>query len=263
MPATRPGLRGALAVVLAVLVALGPGPLAAQSTRDPTGAETRDPATGGGASRDPAGGAATRDPGGGGGRDSDGRAAREAGLSLRDVARAPDGRVEYVAAGPPAATGQAAAALQQAGATLLRDRPLPALGRRTLVLTLPRGLSLAGARALLAAGAPGVALDLHARYRFAEGATPRLYAPELVALPRGCRPAGRITVGLVDGPVAGDHPAFAGVALRRDSVLLPGELAPAPDHGTAVAALIGGAEVSGPYAGFAAGVGLQIGRAHV
>lgn len=246
-----------LAALLAAILALAPGPGAAQSTRDPTGAETRDPAAGGGATRDPAGATGARDAGRDGGRDDASRAAREAGLGLREVARAPDGRVEYVAVGPPAAVGQAAAALQGAGASLLRDRPLSALGRRALVLVLPPGLSLAGARDLLAQAAPGVALDIHARYRFAEGAAPRLYAPDLVALPQGCRPAGRITVGIIDGPVAANHPAFAGVALRRDSVLLPGEVPPAADHGTAVAALVGGAEAAGPYAGFAAGVGLH------
>lgn len=231
-PATLRALRLFLLLACLAGTALAPAPVLAQAA----------PAPGGGAA----------DRGG----DERLRSARQD-RAPAGVARTRGGRVEYVLTGPPAAVGAAAAALTAAGAGALRDRPLPALGRRTIVLVLPPGLGLGAARQVVAGVSAEARLDFHARYGFAQGAQPRLYAPDLVALPAGCRLRGRVTVGLIDGPVAADHPALAGVRLRRESVLLDGEVAPDADHGTAVAALIGGAEGAGPLRGFAAGVSLH------
>lgn len=279
----RPGPGGwRLVLTVALVVALSlPVPGRAQTAPDPTGAgggpSTAGPSgdpTGAGSGAGSGTGSGATGSGAGtsgsgtdsretdsvdraGGRDRDRPRAGAAASSLRpprDVARSADGRPEIVALGTPAETGRAVAALVAAGAVALRDRPLPALGRRAIVLVLPRGLDLGTARGIVTQAAPGVALDFHARYRFAQGGTPRLYAPDLVASTGPCRLRGRTAVGIIDGPVAADHPALARIALDRRSFLREGERAPPPDHGTAVAALIAGDAGAGALAGFAPGV---------
>ncbi len=65
-----------------------------------------------------------------------------------------------------------------------------------------------------------------------------------------------VRVGIIDGPVNPGHPALSGVSVTRFSALLNGEGRVSPDHGTAVAALIGGSLNAGPLAGFAPGASI-------
>jgi len=175
----------------------------------------------------------------------------------RDVVPAPDGSPEYIVF---VSSGQSQAAingLQGQGATLLRSRPLPQMGRTLLMFAFPGGLSLPQARGILRAVAPTAELDLHNIYGFAS-ANARLYAAAMIGDDpgRSCGLGRAVRVGLIDGPVNRTHPALAGATINQTSVLTSGERAVGVAHGTAVAALIGGQDQSGALTGFA--VGAQI-----
>lgn len=173
-----------------------------------------------------------------------------------DTARTRGGRPEYVAIGPPSQTNAAATALTAAGARLIRTRAYPSLNRRALIVDLNR-LPLGQARALLAQAAPQTQIDLHSLYRYAQG-SPRLYASALIgALPSGgCRLSPRLRIGLIDGPLLATHPALRSTRIVTQSVLTGKERAPAPDHGTAVAALLIGQDPANALSGYAAGAQL-------
>ncbi|MDD8023166.1 MAG: S8 family serine peptidase [Paracoccaceae bacterium] len=163
------------------------------------------------------------------------------------------GQPEFIVLGPAAEAGRAAEVLQALGATPLRRREYPGLGRVAQVFLLPPGLSLAQARAQLTIGAPGTRIDAHNLYGYA-GGTPRLYAPALVSDTGGCRVPTARRIGIIDGPVDRSHPALARAHIQVVPVLGPRE-GPA-DHGTAVAALIVGEDPGGALAGFAPGAQL-------
>lgn len=174
---------------------------------------------------------------------------------VNDVVVTTDGTPEYIVS---VATGQAGAAtnaLQQQNATLLRTRALPQLGRTLLIFAFPRSLSIGEARSVLARTAPTARVDRHDVYGFADG--PRLYAAGLVGDDPGrlCGLKTSVPIGLIDGPVNVKHPALAGVAVAMTSVLADGERPVAPDHGTAVAALMAG-QGAGAFRGFAPGARL-------
>ncbi len=173
--------------------------------------------------------------------------------AARDVVPAPDGSPEYMVFAP---TGQAQAArnaLQAQGATLLRTRTLRQLDRTLLLFSFPGNLSLERARSLLGNSAPGAVLDQHHIYGLAAG--PRIYAAAMIGDDPGgaCRLRRAVRVGQIDGPVNTSHPALAGVAVSRASVLAEGERPARTDHGTAVAGIIAGQPAGGSLAGFAIG----------
>ena len=169
----------------------------------------------------------------------------------RDVVAAPDGSPEYLVAVAPGQAQAATQALQAQGATLLRTRNLPNLGRTMLLFAFPGGLSAQQAQQLLGGAAPTAALDLHHIYGYAAG--PRLYAAQLIGDPEGqsCSLRRAVRVGIIDGPVNPGHAALNGVGVKRTSVLTQGERPTSADHGTAVAGLIAGR--AGDLTGFAPG----------
>lgn len=172
-----------------------------------------------------------------------------------DVVPAPDRSPEYLVTVAANEAQAAITALQAQGATLLRTRPLPALGQTLLMFAFPGTLSLPAAQGLLGQAAPSAQLDLHHVYGFAQA--PRLYAAAMIGDDPGhaCRLPRPVRIGLIDGPVNPGHPALRGVRLTRRSVLAEGERPANADHGTAVAQIIGGLG-SGGLAGFAPGVEL-------
>jgi hypothetical protein len=161
-----------------------------------------------------------------------------------------NGRTEYIAIGPEAEAASTAQALQSAGATLVRRRAYPGLGRVGQIFVLPFTLSPERAGRLVAAAAPGTRFDAHGLYRFAEGG-PRLYAERMVLGSERCRAPPSRTIGIIDGPLNLTHPALAAARVDVISVVPPGSAAVATDHGTAVAALLVGADARGVYSGFA------------
>jgi hypothetical protein len=188
------------------------------------------------------------------GDDDDSSAARLVRPAPPDVARF-GGRPEFLLVGTPAEVAAAEAALVQAGATLLRIRPLPGLDREMRAYVLRRGLDAGTARSLVADAAPGAAFDANALYRYAQSA-PRVYAASAIGDTAGCRLPARITIGMIDGPVTTDHPALAAARVETLSALLPGDAAVSADHGTGVAALIAGEAPSAGLGGFARGARL-------
>jgi subtilisin family serine protease len=168
-----------------------------------------------------------------------------------DVVRAPGGGAEYLVSLAPREVEAATAALTQAGAEVIRTTRLPQLGRVLLAVSLPPGLTLEEAQALLAPAAPSARIDLHHIYSLAEG--PRLYAAALIGdtSAGACTLRSPVAVGVIDGPVNPAHPALAGVETVSTSVLETGERPVSRDHGTAVAALIAGREAG--FQGFAPG----------
>lgn len=170
----------------------------------------------------------------------------------RDVVAAAGGGPEYVVSVTPRQAAAAAQALEAEQADVIRATPLPQLGRVLLIVTLPRGLSLAEARDILDRAAPSARIDLHHIYGFAEG--PRLYAASLVGddPERLCVLGRSVPVGIIDGPLNTGHRALDGVETVTTSVLGTGEMPVSRDHGTAVAALIAGRGDAG-FRGFAPG----------
>ena len=254
----RSVLPALLPVLLIALFALPPS--AEAQTRDPTGGTSTGGTSTGGTSTGGTGTGTTRDPTGGSsssgsaaGRDDD-RAAPTVRRNA-DAARARGRRFEFVTSGPIGQANAATTALVQAGAQLIRSRSLPNLGRQVSLLDL-QSVSLPQARAILSATAPQTAIDLHSFYRYAQG-KPRLFAPQML----GLQDAGRcrvkaLRIGVIDGPLALDHPALAAASVTQHSVLLAGERHDKADHGTAVAALIVGEDPAGPLAGFSPGARL-------
>ncbi len=186
------------------------------------------------------------------------RVTRRAG---RDEVAAPNRSPEYVVSVPPSQAGNAQNALQQAGATLLRTRPLPSIGRVLLIVQLPPSLPLASAAQILQGAAPAARIDVHRIYGLAEG--PRQFAAALVGddPARRCTLRRSVRVGLIDGPVDRAHPALAGVPLVQASFLNRGQRPVSAAHGTGIAALIGGRADAGPFAGFASGASLYAANA--
>jgi subtilisin family serine protease len=172
-----------------------------------------------------------------------------------DIAHFPNDRPEYIVSGPIAEAEAAEAALEAGGARLVSYRDLVPLDRRVMTFNL-RGLSLDRARQRLAQAAPGFVADFNHLYTTAQD-TPRVYAAAMVGDPRGgCRVRPGQRLGLIDGPVALDHPA-----LRRADIVVRSALAPRQDpgdtvHGTAVAALMVGEDPNGLLNGFAIGARL-------
>jgi Subtilase family len=169
----------------------------------------------------------------------------------RDVVAAAAGVPEYIISVAPREAAAAARALEAENAAVIRTTRLAELGRVLLVVTLPRDLTLAEARDILAAAAPSARMDLHHLYGFAEG--PRLFAAALIGDDpvQLCQLRSRVKVGIIDGPLNTGHRALAGVETVSTSVLQPDETPVSRDHGTAVAALIAG-EGEG-FRGFAPG----------
>ena len=168
----------------------------------------------------------------------------------------PEARPEYIAIGPASESDAAAAALVAAGATILRQRDYPNLGRIALIVDLQE-LSLPNARQVLTANAPGASLDIHSIYQFAKAA-PRLFAAAMVNQPDSpaCALSNDIRIGQIDGPVAVEHAALQGVGLTTYSVLDGSERKVSGDHGTAVATLLVGQDATGALTGFATGARL-------
>lgn len=158
-------------------------------------------------------------------------------------------RAEWLIFGTPAQVAAAEAALQNAGAVLLRRRGLPAFSRQITIFDL-RGLRVS--RAVTLAGAARVAPN-HL-YRHAQGGAPRLYAARVTG-DRGCVLPSAIRVGVIDSAVDPGHPALAGARIFQASTRAERQRPGGGSHGTAVAGLIVG---RGAFGGFAPGASLYL-----
>lgn len=172
-----------------------------------------------------------------------------------DEVGSPEGTPEYLVSAPTDKADAAVDALRRQGARLLRTRRLPSLERVILIYSLPESLSLVQVQSILDGSANGSHVDVHSVYRYAAG--PRLYAAEAIGDNKNsvCRLRLPVRVGMIDGPVDPRHPGLRGARIERANVFESGFRTPGPDHGTAVASLIGGTG-AGSVAGFAAGAHL-------
>ncbi|MFZ5544447.1 MAG: S8 family serine peptidase, partial [Pseudomonadota bacterium] len=138
-------------------------------------------------------------------------------------------RGEAVLYDPAPALLQAA---RDAGFTLARERRLPALGIRVVVLAAPQGLDSAAALTRLRQIDPAAVQGFNHLY-LPSGRTGSGSAS--VTAPR--RPAAVADrIGLIDGGLDSDHPALRGLRLRRHGCDEPVPSA----HGTATASLLAG-----------------------
>ncbi|MCY1126760.1 S8 family serine peptidase [Frigidibacter sp. RF13] len=86
----------------------------------------------------------------------------------------------------------------------------------------------------------GLAVGVERNMVYEQSAGPVTYAPALAGAPDGdpC-PLGRaLSIGVIDGPVDADTTALAGARIASRSFLREGDAPGAPDHATALAALI-------------------------
>ena len=148
-----------------------------------------------------------------------------------DPAGEPVRRAELLLVSPPAAAVTAALAL---GFVLLREQNLPELDLHQIVLRVPPTLTTARALAALRELYPALEVDFNHIYTPSGGADSSSAASG--AAPRTA-PVNAVRVGLIDGGLDAQHPAFKGVEVH----LWGCRGAPVPSvHGTAVASLLGG-----------------------
>lgn len=127
-------------------------------------------------------------------------------------------------------------------------RRLPSLQLMLFSIQAPLGLPVRKALGVLRALDPAGLYDTNTQYGLAAADPPapaaacegiRCYGHELIGWPRGC--TARVRIGIVDSAVNAAHPALAGSRIAQRHF---GSGKPANDHGTAIAALLAGAENS-------------------
>lgn len=157
----------------------------------------------------------------------------------RDANGAPMLRSEVVATDPTLA---ALARARAEGFTSIEERMLPELDLRIVVLRSPPGVSTRAALRRLRRLDPSGSYDFNHLY-FLSADAGAAFAAAAPARPRAGRP---VRVGLIDGGVARQHPALAGVEVKSwgcDGKLYPDA------HGSAVASLLVGDEGLPPVRG--------------
>ena len=166
-------------------------------------------------------------------------------LRLQQLVSANPSTVEMDAAGNPVVRGRLIAIdpsvadlkrARRAGFTVASNERDTALGIRTVILFVPRGMNAVNAMALLRRAAPRLSLDFDHVFEPAGGAL----AASSVALAGGMTSsaAGRPLIGMIDGGV-GQHPALQTAAIEQRGFAGAAE---ASGHGTAVASLIVGSK---------------------
>lgn len=148
----------------------------------------------------------------------------------RDANGAPMLRSEVVAIDP---TDEALARARDAGFTRIDERMIAELELRVVVLRSPPGIGTRSALRRLRRLDPTGSYDFNHLYFFSAASNSATSAPAL-AIPSARRP---VRVGLIDGGVARQHPALAGVDVQSWGC----DGRPHADaHGTAVASLLVG-----------------------
>jgi len=136
----------------------------------------------------------------------------------------------------------------RAGFAIIADDRNPALGLRSVTLSVPRNLSTRQALRRLRSVAPRLQADFDHVYEPAGGDL----LPFVGALAAGQGVRGGPRIGIVDGGVA-SHPSMSGAAIEQNG--FAGRPQPT-GHGTAVASLIVGNQ--GPFQGAARGASLFV-----
>ncbi len=145
------------------------------------------------------------------------------------------------------------------GFTLVDRAELPSLELQVVKLRTPAAADARDALALLRTAFPGIASDLNTDIAPA-ARTHGWDAAGSVGWPAVRGTCGRgITIGMIDTPVDISHEAFVGRSIVHQSFLADDLVPAAPDHGTAVAALLVGNPESDGYGGLLPGATLIAG----
>jgi hypothetical protein len=140
----------------------------------------------------------------------------------------------------------------------LQSGRLDNLGGVMAVFQLPAQADALAFRDRLLREFPGLAVDLNAHYRPLLQPSPRIYLPQKIDAPGPGNKAGGtagVRIGVVDGPVAA-IPALLLARIARKSFLGSADIAAAPDHATAIAALVAGRDAAAGFTGIATGASL-------
>ncbi len=158
----------------------------------------------------------------------------------------------------------ALATLAQGSRTVpLQSGRLDNLGGVLAVFQLPAQAEALAFRDRLLREFPGLAVDLNVHYRPLSQPlfqpSPRIYLPQKIDVPGPGNKAGGtagVRIGVVDGPVAA-IPALLLARISRKSFLDSADIAAAPAHATAIAALMAGRDITTTgFTGIATGAGL-------
>ncbi|WP_284163909.1 S8 family serine peptidase [Frigidibacter sp. SD6-1] len=154
------------------------------------------------------------------------------------AAVAPSGRSEYMLTGTADAVAAASALLEEMGGKVIARRRLKSLGLGMITADLGRIGSADDLRRRLAR--EGLAVGVESNMVYKQAAGPLTYAPALAGAPDGdpCPLGKALSIGVIDGPVDAGTTALAGARIASRSFLREGDAAGAPDHATALAALI-------------------------
>lgn len=139
----------------------------------------------------------------------------------------------------------------------LQSGRLENLGGVLAVFQLPAQAEALAFRGRLQREFPGLAVDLNTHYRPLLQPSPRIYMPQKIDAPGPGNKAGGtgVRIGVVDGPVAA-IPALLLARIARKSFLGSADIAAAPNHATAIAALMAGRDTNAGFAGIATGASL-------
>lgn len=167
------------------------------------------------------------------------------------------GRYEFIVIGDAGEAGEAQEIIERNHGAIVRRSELGALGQTSQIATFLSNRDREQARSEIAQTLRESDLAAHQVYRFAQTRSPRLYAPQLIgdARPGNCSLVRGVRIGMVDGPVNADHPALQAAGVHYETVATSHRV-PNANHGTAVAALMVGADTEGGVAGFARGAEL-------
>lgn len=150
---------------------------------------------------------------------------------VRDPEGFPIVKGEIVAVEPSMAGLAAAKALQF---TILRQETLPGLGLKSVVFTVPEGMSAADALAALRRADPAGRYDYDHLYDPSGGT-----ASDSLSVAAGAGAAKSVRIGMIDGGIWQRHPAFWHAKLVTANVT-GSKNAPPSAHGTAIASLLVG-----------------------
>jgi hypothetical protein len=125
---------------------------------------------------------------------------------------------------------------------LKKRQPLTSLGISLGRFDVRSTVSLEKLRAELRAAYPGLSVDFNHGYELNQGQLPAsnksINLSDFYRTTASCR-ARQVAIGMIDGPVNTDHPAFAKARLQQKAFVSNPSLQ-ARDHGTAIASLLVG-----------------------
>lgn len=142
--------------------------------------------------------------------------------------------------------------LSGTGMRVIRRTRLDSLGLVLTVVQVPKTTSVQAALVQLRQQFPALWLDTNARYQLqgnSDASARYHYAQTLIKWPQHIACGSHAKLGLIDSIIDTRHPYLQGQRIQQQSFLSSG-VAPAPaNHGTAIASLLVGKQVTTPFSG--------------